>query len=67
LDRAIERLEKVAKSEPDNLEAILALADVFERKGDKPNAIKWYEAAKKMVGDAGLKSEIDQRIGLLKQ
>ena len=67
LDRAIERLEKVAKSEPDNLEAILALADVFERKGDKPNAIKWYEAAKKMVGDAGLRSEIDQRIGLLKQ
>lgn len=67
LDRAIERLEKVAKFEPKNLEAILALADAYERKEDKPAAIKWYTAAGKLIDNAEFKTEIDKRISLLKQ
>jgi tetratricopeptide (TPR) repeat protein len=67
LDRAAERLEKVAKHEPGNLEAILALADVYERKEDHPNAIRWYESGKKLVDNPEFRNEIDKRISLLKQ
>ena len=66
LDRAIERLLKVATYEPANAEAVLALADAFERKNDKENAIRWYERGKELVGDPDFIKEIDQRINLLK-
>ena len=67
LDKAIERLTKVAEHEPDNLEAILMLADVCERKGDKINAIKWYTAGKKLINDPVIVKDIDERINLLKK
>ncbi len=51
MDKAIERLTKVAKHEPDNLEAVLMLADIHEGKGDKTEAIHWYEAAKEKLGN----------------
>jgi tetratricopeptide (TPR) repeat protein len=67
LDKAIERLSKVAEHEPDNLEAVLVLADAYERTGDKKNAIKWYEAARKNIRDTTVVKEIGQRISLLKK
>jgi tetratricopeptide (TPR) repeat protein len=67
LDKAIERLSTVAEHEPGNLEAILVLAEAYERTGNKPNAIKWYEAAKKQIRDEAIVKEIDQRISLLKK
>ncbi|AXY76306.1 hypothetical protein D3H65_20930 [Paraflavitalea soli] len=67
LDKAIERLTKVAEHEPTNLEAILMLADACERKGDKTNAIKWYTAGKKLLKDPGFIKDIDERINLLKK
>jgi tetratricopeptide (TPR) repeat protein len=66
LDLAIQRLLKVAKYEPNNAEAVLALADAFERKNDKANAIMWYEKGKELIGDPDFIKEIDQRISLLK-
>jgi len=66
LDLAIQRLLKVARYEPDNAEAVLALADAFERKNDKANAIMWYEKGKELIGDPDFIKEIDQRISLLK-
>ncbi|HZB15308.1 MAG TPA: hypothetical protein VE467_19875 [Chryseolinea sp.] len=66
LDVAIQRLLKVAKSQPQNAEAVLALADAFERKNDKVNAIMWYERGKELIGDPDFIKEIDQRISLLK-
>ena len=66
LDLAIQRLLKVARSEPKNAEAVLALADAFERKNDKTNAILWYEKGKELIGDPEFIKEIDQRINLLK-
>ncbi len=65
-DKAIERLLKVVRFEPDNTEAILTLAEAYERKGDKLNAVKWYEASKKLVGNPEVVKEIDQRIQSLK-
>lgn len=67
-DKAIERLSKVVAAQPENLEAVLGLAESFERKGDKTNAIKWYEASKRFfANDKQILQEIDARIALLKK
>ncbi|MBC8034740.1 MAG: tetratricopeptide repeat protein [Chitinophagaceae bacterium] len=62
LDKATERLEKVVRYEPENLEAILMLADAYERRGDKVNAIKWYTAGKKYLANPQILEEIERRI-----
>jgi cytochrome c-type biogenesis protein CcmH/NrfG len=67
LDRAIERLSTVTKNQPYNLEATVMLAEAYEQKGDKMNAVKWYEASKKLINNPDIISEIDKRIGLLKK
>ena len=63
-DKAIERLTTVVRHQPANIEAILLLAEVHQQKGEKADAIKWYEAAKKQLGDQDgeMVKEIDQRI-----
>lgn len=61
-DKAIVRFEKVLKLQPDNLEAILMLAEVFERKADKKSAIQWYRRAGEIVKNPELKSELLKRI-----
>jgi tetratricopeptide (TPR) repeat protein len=64
-DKAIERLTTVIKNQPNNLEAVSWLADAYAGKGDKANAIKWYQISKRMVNDPEYSKEIDQRIKLL--
>jgi thioredoxin-like negative regulator of GroEL len=66
-DKVIERMGKVVQHEPDNVEAILILAEAYERTGDKANAIKWYETGKKYITNADVKKEIDDRIKLLRK
>lgn len=61
-DKAIERLETVIKNEPGNLQAIFNLAETFERKGDKPSAVKWYRKAQDLITIPEVKQEIEQRI-----
>lgn len=61
-DKAIPRLEKVVEHEPSNVEAILTLAEAYEKKGDKENAAKWYKAAKKKITNPEITGAIDQRI-----
>ena len=65
-DKAIERLLKVVQHEPKNLEAVLTLADAYERKGDNANAVKWYEEAKKLIVAPQVLKELDERIKQLK-
>jgi tetratricopeptide (TPR) repeat protein len=62
LDKAIVRLQKVVSYEPANLEAILTLAEAYERQGDKTNAVKWYNAARKLITNPEITGVIDQRI-----
>jgi len=64
-DKAIDRLLKVAQHEPENTEAILMLADAYERTNDKANAVKWYQAGKKNLSDPDVVKAIDERIKLL--
>lgn len=67
LDKAVERLEKVVKAEPHNMEAVFMLAEAYERKGDKANAIKWYEIGKRHVPNKDVVKEIEERIETLKK
>lgn len=67
LDKAIERLGMVVSKEPDNVEVKLMLAEAYERKGDKPNAVKWYEAVRAHVDNPDIEQELDQRIRSLKK
>ena len=65
-DKAIERLLKVTEAQPKNLEAVLALAEAYEREGKKENAIKWYSYGKQFIGNPEIIKEIDQRIESLR-
>jgi len=65
-DRAIARFTKVIEHQPDNLEAILSLAEAYERTGNKKEALNWYSAAKKKTGNKELLQAIDTRIKSLK-
>lgn len=65
--KAIDRLSKVVNSDPDNVEAVLSLAEAYERTGDKQNAVKWYSHSRQFFRDKKILDEIDQRIRQLKQ
>lgn len=60
--KAIERLEKVVRQEPGNLEAIMKLAEINEQEGNRADAVKWYEESKKLITDAEVIKAINQRI-----
>jgi tetratricopeptide (TPR) repeat protein len=64
-DKAIDRLLKVVQHQPENIEAILMLAEAYERQNDKAGAMKWYQTSKKYIKNAGVVKEIDERIKLL--
>ncbi|MBS1601458.1 MAG: hypothetical protein JST42_02235 [Bacteroidetes bacterium] len=56
----------VVRHQPANIEAILLLAEVHQQKGDKADAIKWYDAAKKLISNPEMLQAIDQRMKSLK-
>ena len=66
-DRAINRFETVARLKPDNLEAVMILADLFERKQQKQTAIAWYTKALPLVKNPALRAEVEKRIAELKK
>jgi tetratricopeptide (TPR) repeat protein len=61
-DKAIERLQLVAQKEPNNLQAVFNLAETYERKGDKANAVIWYRKVENMINVPEAKQEIEARI-----
>lgn len=66
-DKAISRLHTINRLQPDNAEAILMLADVYERKGNKAEAINWYQQSLKFIKLPGVRTEIEKRIMELKK
>ncbi len=66
-DKAIDRFGKVVAIQPANLEAVLMLAEVYERKADKTNAINWYSNALQITNNPDLKTALEKRIGELKK
>lgn len=65
-DKAVERLTKVVQSQPRNKDAVFWLAEAYAGKGDRENAIKWFEISKQMVNNPEYSKEIDGRIKELK-
>ena len=65
-DKAVERLKKVVAAEPQNAEATAYLADAYAGKGDKAEAVKWYNISKRLVNNVDYSREVDARIKLLK-
>ncbi len=66
-DKAIARFEHVIRLQPRNLEAILSLAEVFERNGDKNSAGNWYKKSLELIKIPELKTEVERRIAELKK
>jgi tetratricopeptide (TPR) repeat protein len=66
-EKAVSRLETVTRIKPRDLESLLLLADVYERMGDKKNAVSWYEKGLPLAENAELRSAIADRIAELKK
>jgi tetratricopeptide (TPR) repeat protein len=74
-DRAIDRFQTVLRHDPDNLDALMRLADLYQGKGDRAAARQSYKTLKtsfiRLEGSGKLKSdtsflrELDKRIQLL--
>ena len=65
-DKAIERFKTVNQLDPANTEAIFLLAEIYERKGEKKEAIEWYEKGKKNVDNPELLKALEEKIKTLK-
>ena len=65
-DKSIERLKKVVTAQPQNGEAVAYLADAYAGKGDKANAVKWYNISKRLINNPHYTEEVDERIKTLK-
>jgi tetratricopeptide (TPR) repeat protein len=61
-DKAAERFLTVVKKQPGNVEAVLDLAGVYERLGNKAEAVKWYKDALNLVQVPEAKKDIEERI-----
>ncbi len=67
IDKAISRLQTVNRLDPDNIEAILLLAETYERKGDKTMAADWYNKSLMYIKRPDARMEIEKRIDELKK
>ncbi len=66
-DKAISRLQTVSRLQPDDMEAMLMLADIYERTGDKNNAVLWYQKTLDYIRFPEARAEIEKRIAELKK
>ena len=65
-DKAIERFKKVFELDPSNTEAIFLLAELYEKSGNKKEAIVWYERGLKDVKNPELIKALEEKIKSLK-
>ncbi|HEX5151489.1 MAG TPA: tetratricopeptide repeat protein [Parafilimonas sp.] len=61
-DKAAERFLAVVEKQPNNIEAVLNLAGVYERLGNKAEAVKWYERSLTLIQIPEAKKDIEERI-----
>ncbi|MDB5253651.1 MAG: Tetratricopeptide repeat-containing protein [Flaviaesturariibacter sp.] len=67
LDKAAERYRKVVRLDPSNVQALFALADVYERMGNKKEAVAWYQKTLPLIPIPGYRKEVENRIEQLKR
>jgi len=61
-DRAAARFEAVLRKEPENLEALLGLAEVYKNQGNKAKAIELLERSKKVMNNPEFSKDINEYI-----
>jgi len=66
-DKAINRLLLINRLRTNNIEAILLLADVYERTGDKNNAVVWYVKSLPLIRQHAMKAAVEKRVEELKK
>jgi len=66
-DKAIGRLQTVIRQEPGNMEALLLLADLYERTGKKKVAIEWYQKSLRYIQLPEARKAIEHRIEELRK
>ena len=66
LDKAVQRFQTVVQLQPANLQAILLLADTYERMHQMDEAAKMYKKALPLVANPDIKKEIEKRVTDLK-
>ena len=64
-DKAASRLETVHRLKPNNLEAIMLLADLYEGLKNNPKAISWYQKSLLLIMRQDIRDEIEKRIKTL--
>jgi tetratricopeptide (TPR) repeat protein len=64
-DKAIEHFKVIVDKQPDNMEAALNLAETYDQRGDKQDAIKWYKEVKNRIPNPEAQKELDVRIKAL--
>ena len=55
------------RQKPGNIDAILLLAEINERMGEKAKAVAWYQKSLPLAKEADLRSAIEKRIEELKK
>ena len=65
-EKAAERFKKVIELDPSNTEAVFLLAELYEKAGNKKEAITWYERGMKDVKNPELLNALKEKIGTLK-
>lgn len=66
LDKAAERFKTVSRLQPSNLQAILLLADTYERMNKKEEAVKAYRQSLPLASNPAMRKEIEKRVSDLK-
>lgn len=67
LDKAEERLEKLVRLQPKNIDAYLLAGGVAEQTGNKTKAIDWYTKLLPLIGNSELKKAVEAKIAELKK
>ena len=61
-DAAIPRLEDAIKMKPNFAKPRLMLAEIYEKKSDKPDAVRYYKEYLSVFPDAGDRKKVEKRI-----
>ena len=67
LDKAEERLQKLVRLQPKNIDAYLLAGGVAEQTGNKIKAIDWYTRLLPLIGNLELKKAVEAKIAELKK
>ncbi len=66
-EKAISRLQMVNRMYPKDLDVMIMLADIYDRDGQKMDAVAWYQKGLPLITQANMKKAVEARIEELKK